>query len=250
MLPFSSVGSGPVTIVFLHFFGGSSCEWTKVVNLLAPSFRCVAADAPGFGDGSGIEGYTVEEMTQSVLVLLDSLSSEPVILAGHSMMGKVAMVAASRRPANLIGLILIAPSPLVPEPITEPDRITMAEAQATPGTAREFFLKGANLPLDPADIRQGIADVQRADPTAWRRWPQSGTREDWSQAIPTIDLTTLVVVGEKDKAIPLKFQRLHTMPHLPKGRLEVIPEAGHLTPYEAPAELAALISSFATELKP
>ena len=219
-----------------------------MVDELSAHFRCIAIDTPGFGSAGDLEGGTVEELTEILIGLIRSVAPEPCILVGHSMTGKVSMVAASRQPENLIGMVLVAPSPLVPEPIPEDGRIKMAGAQASPASAREFVKQGAKRELSERDIEIGIEDVLRANPVAWRRWPQSGTREDWSAAIPSIDLPTLLVVGEDDPAIPLAFQKKHTLPHLKNGVLKIIPGTGHLVPYEAPKELAKLILSFAATL--
>ena len=236
------------TLILQHFFGSSSREWDKVTAELQPHFRCIAVDSPGFGEANQLEGATVEEQADVLLNLLRTLSPEPCFVVGHSMTGKVSMVAASRFPDNVVGMVLVAPSPLRPEPIVEQARAVMAAAQTSTATAREFFLKGAQRSMSEKDIETGVQDVLRANPIAFRRWPQSGTREDWSKAIPATELPTLLVVGEDDPAIPLAFQQEHTLPHLRKGNLKVLPGTGHLVPYEAPRELATLILSFAADL--
>ena len=48
-LSYSDTGSGANTLVFLHYFGGSSRTWQPVIDLLAPDFRCVALDLRGWG---------------------------------------------------------------------------------------------------------------------------------------------------------------------------------------------------------
>ncbi len=249
MLPSSVSGSGEITLLFLHYFGGSRVEWDAVVGGLEGRFRCVAADAPGFGQARGMQGYTVEEMTQQVLALIRSLGDGPVVLVGHSMMGKVGIVVASRAPKNLFGLVLVAPSPLEPEPMTEEARTEMVAARETEDGAKKFFLKGAKSKLSEAVVKQGTEDVLRSHATAWRRWPQSGSREDWAEAIPPLAIPALLVVGELDEAIPLEFQSMRTMSHLKDARLEVIRGVGHLLPYEAPERLVELIAEFVDGLK-
>jgi len=49
-LHFTDVGKGKVTLVFLHYFGGSSNSWGKVIAELSHVFRCIAIDLPGFRD--------------------------------------------------------------------------------------------------------------------------------------------------------------------------------------------------------
>ena len=43
---------GKTTLVFLHYFGGSSRTWSKLIRRLQPYFRCIAPDLPGFGNSA------------------------------------------------------------------------------------------------------------------------------------------------------------------------------------------------------
>ena len=43
----AQAGSGEHALVFLHFWGGSSREWSSVIDGLSPRFHCVALDARG-----------------------------------------------------------------------------------------------------------------------------------------------------------------------------------------------------------
>ena len=241
--------SGSIALLFLHFFGSSQREWHHVVQRMSNRYRCVTADMPGFGDAAAVEGYTVQRMSEYVRALLDHLSPSPVILVGHSMSGKVSMVVANQPPANLAGLVLVAPSPLLPEPMTEEASATMAVANTSQAKAAEFVRGGHALPISKDDEQFAIADVLRANPDAWKAWPESGAREDWSMSVRRIALPSLLVAGELDRAIPLDFQRKHTAPLLADGRMHVIAGAAHLLPFEAPEELATAIGGFVEELE-
>lgn len=234
-------------LLFLHYFGGSKREWDGVIARLGGRFECVAVDAPGFGDAASVDGFTVQEMVAWLLLLDTCHLLQGCVVVGHSMMGKVAMVAAAQG-MNVAGMVLVAPSPLEPEPMTEEARAKMVEARGSEAGAREFFMKGAKRELSEAMIRQGTEDVLRSDAEAWRRWPQSGSREDWSGAVEPIEVPCLVVVGALDEAIPLVFQREKTMGHLKEARLEVLEGVGHLVPYEAAEELSGLIEGFVGEV--
>jgi pimeloyl-ACP methyl ester carboxylesterase len=252
-IPYSMMCTDPmggriITLVFLHYFGGSHLAWNKVVARLKHRYTCLALDAPGFGDAAGERGYSVEDMAQGLLTTLHTLASARVVLIGHSMTGKVAMAAASRLPVNLVGLVLVAPSPLEPEPMDEESRMMMADAQQSIDTARSFFIKGAYRQLSAEDIQQGSADAMRAHPEAFKHWPLYGSREDWSNAVPTLEINSLVIVGEEDKAIPLEFQKRYTMHHLRHTQLKTIKGAGHLLPYEAPEEVAECIETYIHDL--
>ena len=88
-----------------------------------------------------------------------------------------------------------------------------------------------------------ITDVLRADRAAWLAWPDSGSLEDWSDRITALRIPAYLICGSEDKAIPLDFQREHTLPLVEAsgGRLIVIQDAAHMLPNEAPDELTAAI---------
>ena len=244
MLPHTVTGTGKTALLFLHYFGGSQRTWSHVVDSLSKDHRCITADLPGFGDAAVIPGYTVADMQDAVRELVASLAPSPVVLIGHSMGGKVAMTLAAEPPENLQQVILVAPSPLVPEPMTEEQRATMTVANETREGAQQFVKNGA-LALSEADVQTGVEDVLRANEEAWKAWPQHGTREDWSQRITKFAVRTDLIVGEHDEAIPLPFQRKHTLPlvEVSGGTLITIPNAAHMLPYEAPRELAVAIAT-------
>lgn len=243
MLTFTEHSSDNTTLVFLHYFGGSQHTWHHVVEALKPTHRCITVDLPGFGDSRNIPGYSVAEMAEQVRALLQSLAPSPVVLIGHSMGGKVSMLLAADPTENLQQVILVAPSPLQPEPMTEEQRATMTVANTSENTAKDFVNNGAASALRHEDERIGIEDVLRTHPDAWTAWPQSGTREDWSDRIHNVAVHTDLIMGELDQAIPLAFQQKYTLPLIQPGggQFIVIAAAAHMLPYEAAPELAIAI---------
>ena len=72
-------------------------------------------------------------------------------------------------------------------------------------------------------------------------------RADSTDVLGTIDVPTLVVVGDEDVVTPPKEAR--TMHERIKGsRLEIIPGAGHLSNLERPAAFNAALSDFVGSL--
>jgi pimeloyl-ACP methyl ester carboxylesterase len=245
MLPYTESGAGETVLVFLHFFGSSRREWRHVTERLAGTHRCIAADMVGFGEASGMTGYSVTEMATHVRTLIEHFAPSPVVLVAHSFSGKAAMVLAAEPPANLSKLILVAPSPLVPEPIADDARAKMRIRNQTREGA-EAFIKGSHYrDLSDEDEQLAIEDVLRANEEAWLAWPDSGSLEDWSDRITELRVPATLIVGDKDQAVPLDFQRKHTLPLVEKagGKLIVIDGAAHMLPSEATAELVLAIQS-------
>ena len=75
-------------------------------------------------------------------------------------------------------------------------------------------------------------------------------RSDSSALLATLeDLPTMIVVGEQDVMTPVEMARAMASA-VPGARLEVVPNAGHLPPLEAPAAVNALLADFLKSLPP
>ncbi len=252
MLPFREHGpaDAPVTFLLLHFFGGSHREWDGIVERLSPTYRTLAADLPGFGEAKALEGLSVQALTDRIRTLLSYLAPAPVILVGHSMPGKAAMVVAADPPPNLRGVILVAPSPLGGEPMSNQQRQNQTVANTTRAHAEAFTTPGFYGKPDPAQFEQAVEDVLAASDEAFHDWPLNGTKEDWRDRIQAFRVKTILVVGAEDKAVALELQKRETLPMVTAsgGRMHLLPNAAHLTPYQQPAELAAIFHQFAQEV--
>jgi len=226
-----------LTFLALHYWAGSGREFDLVAPLLPPGSRLLAPDLPGFGAQAAPAGfdYSVNSYADWVAQYIADNDIADYQLIGHSMSGKIAMALAARRPAGLVGLVLLSPSPPTPEPISDADRAASLAAYGQRAEAEKTFATITNLPL-PAEWRANvIADNLRTTQAAWDAWLRHGSREDISALMPRLAVPCRLLVGEHDRAIPPDAQRRQTLPLLPAGTtLEVVPGAGHLLPLEAP----------------
>ncbi len=96
-------------LVFVHGFPLSRGCWQPQVDDLSSSFRTVAPDLPGFGGRQAAPtAVTMDSFADDVASLVADLGTGPVVLAGHSMGGYVALAFARRHPELLRGLVLVA----------------------------------------------------------------------------------------------------------------------------------------------
>ncbi|QKZ11806.1 alpha/beta fold hydrolase [Spirosoma sp. KUDC1026] len=235
-------GSGALTLVFLHYFGGSALEWQAVMNQLADEYKCVAIDLRGCGDSDATEtGYSVEDMADDVAALIQDLSIDQFVLVGHSMSGKVVLQLASRQPKGLRQLLLVSPSPPRPEPIPDKDRQEMLAGHGQRSAAEQTFEKITVRPVSDEVKEQIIADNLRTSTSAWNAWLTLGSKEDIADQMVSISVPAAIIVGSDDKALAPEVQPELTIPYLKNVTIETIEEAGHLLPWETPDELAAFI---------
>ena len=243
-------GRGDLSLVFLHYWGGSSRTWRKLIAALPNSLHTVAIDHRGWGESDApASGYGLVDLANDAQGVIEALDLKRYILVGHSMGGKVAQLMASRRPKGLIGLALVAPSSPPPLAIPPEARETMAGAYSTResvGMAIDHMLTAKVL--SPKDREQVIEDSLRGAPQAKAAWPWSTSLEDISRDVAAINVPTLVIAGELDRVDSVDTLKAELLPRIPHAVMHVMPGAGHLSPLESSDELARLIVDFTDAL--
>jgi pimeloyl-ACP methyl ester carboxylesterase len=240
-------GAGETALVFLHHWGGSSLTWEGVASRLRTDFRCIAIDARGAGDSQApAVGFSTHDHATDALNVISALSLDRYILVGHSMGGKAAQLLASSRPSGLVGLVLVASSPLSPMAIGDAQRVQMKAAYQSED-AVEWTLSNVLLgsPVSAADRRQLIADALRLSPEARLGWIETGSREDLRAFAAKVEVPVTIVAGTLDRVDPIEVVKSHIVPSYPGAAAHFLADKGHLLPVEAPEAIANLISSSA-----
>ncbi|MBI1182309.1 MAG: alpha/beta fold hydrolase [Alphaproteobacteria bacterium] len=105
-------GANRPLLVFAHATGFNAGTYRELLAPLAGRFRIVAPDQRGHGfseapaDPDRLGSW--EAFRDDLVALLDALG-EPALLSGHSMGGRVAMLAAASRPEMARGLVMVEP---------------------------------------------------------------------------------------------------------------------------------------------
>nr|QIZ01351.1 alpha/beta fold hydrolase [Streptomyces sp. S1D4-11] len=243
-------GCGPA-LVFLHYWGGSHRTWRPVVERLGPAQAFVSYDHRGWGESTTAPGpYGMERLADDAQHVIDELGYGEYVVVGHSMGGKVAQVLASRRPAGLKGLVLVAPAPPAPVGVTPELQEVMFHAYDTPDTInRSIDLVLTNGGLGEEARRQVHDNSSRAGDAARLSWPRQGLVEDFADVVGAIDVPVLVPAGSHDKVDPPQVLREHLLPKIPTADLTELDGTAHLSPLEVPDQVASYITAFVTELR-
>lgn len=240
-------GAGDLPLVFLHYWGGSSRTWRHVTSKLAKSHRTIATDHRGWGQSDAPpSGYGLVDLAADAEGVIGARGLQRYILVGHSMGGKVAQLMASRRPAGLAGLVLVAPSPPSPMQLPLEARQGMVGAYAT----RETIIPTVEQvltekPLGPEDLETVVSDSLKGAAPAKAAWPLVTSQEDITREVRAIDVPTLVIAGERDQVDSVATLRAELMSRIRHAVLHVVPGTGHLSMLESPDAVARLISDFA-----
>jgi pimeloyl-ACP methyl ester carboxylesterase len=252
-IAFDDVGSG-LPVVFLHAFPLNRTMWDPQVTALVAECRCIAMDLRGLGESADAEPYSMDQYADDVVGLLDTLQIERAVVVGCSMGGYVAF-ALWRRHRSRIRAFVFA------------DTQVGADASATAERRRELMVIAgsqgstavANMQiagLVGKTTRDKRPDIFDAMHRMMAQAPEPGIiggleamihRPDSTPDCATIDVPTLIVVGEEDVLTPPKeARRLHEL--IAGSRIEVLRHAGHLSNVERPAAFNTVVSEFLASL--
>jgi pimeloyl-ACP methyl ester carboxylesterase len=257
ILSYSDDGPGRA-VVLLHGFPLSRAMWVEQIPDVGAMYRVIAPDLRGHGGSPAPEGvYTMDDMADDVIQTLDSLHiSEPVVLGGLSMGGYVALSLVLRYPQRVRALMLMD---------TQAAADSIEAAATREVTAKSVLEAGAATPIvDPMIGRLFSPLTRERRPervTPLREVIEQTTargiagalrgmaiRPDRRADLARISVPTLVLVGEDDVITPPAVAR-SLAEAIPGAHLEVIPEAGHMAPYENPSVVNAAILIFLRSLE-
>ncbi|MEM9266996.1 MAG: alpha/beta hydrolase [Cyanobacteria bacterium P01_F01_bin.13] len=103
-------GSG-TPVVFVHGYGGHSEDWAAQVDALVPRYSAVVLDNRGHGEScitSDSAAYTVPEMVEDLISVVEHLKLSKLHLVGHSIGGAVVQEYARARRGTVASLSLVA----------------------------------------------------------------------------------------------------------------------------------------------
>lgn len=248
-IAFDDIGSG-LPVVFLHAFPLNRTMWEPQIGALVAEARCIPVDFRGFGDSAASPPYTMDRYADDVAAVLDALSIERAVVVGLSMGGYVAFALWRRHRARIRGLVLADTRAVADTPDGLEKRreiIRVAETQGSTGVAN-MQIAGL-VGKSTRDKRPDIYDaMHRMMAQGYVEGIVGATqammaRPDSTPTLATIDVPTLVVVGEEDAITPRKdAEALHR--GIPGSRLEVLQKAGHLSNVERPAAFNTVMSEF------
>lgn len=105
-LYYEDVGDGH-PLFFIPGFGGVGSFWRNQVNFLKGRFRVITIDQRGAGASArSQQEYSLDQMSEDVLTVMDAAGIEAAVLVGHSTGGAIAQRLAVWTPNRVSGLLL------------------------------------------------------------------------------------------------------------------------------------------------
>jgi 3-oxoadipate enol-lactonase len=240
-------------LVLVHGLAYDRAGWGRFPDLLAEHFRVVLIDNRGVGESDAPPGpYTVAEMAEDVVGVLDELGIERTHLFGVSLGGYIAQELTLTHPGRVEKLVLCSTAPGGPKAVPMP--VATQQVFATyPTMEREAGLRmfvenslGARGVRERPELVEEIFQYRLGHaPTveAWVAQATAGATYDSYDRIGAIDVPTLVVHGDADVVVdPGNAALLGEL--IPNARVELIPDRGHLMVWEDSERVAELVTEF------
>jgi 3-oxoadipate enol-lactonase len=250
-LEYEEFGDGPA-VVFLHAFPHNQCMWQPQWEALSPQFRIVAPNLYAFGaDGST---FSVEQMADDVVALLDYLQiEEPVVLAGLSMGGYAAMALVRRYPQRVRALILADTRGEADSEEAQANRNKLIARAREEGAGAvweavkdKMFSPASQNKADVLEFADAIA-AQQSTSQVVGALQALRDRPDARLNLGEIAVPTLVIVGEDDAVTPPQLAQ-DLANSIPNAQLATIPQAGHLSNLEQPQRFNQAVLQFTQAL--
>jgi pimeloyl-ACP methyl ester carboxylesterase len=234
-------------LVFLHGASGLLAD-TGFLDALARSYHVLAPELPGYGESTGED--LLEDMLDFALHgwdVIDALHVERPHLVGHSMGGMIAAEMASVAPRDLGKLVLVAaaglwldahPIPdlfafqlhdfaqmLFHDPVRGAAQLTAGIDASNPDAVKQFYIAHSRRLAMAGKILFPI--------------PNRGV----AKRLYRVRAETLVLWGEGDRMVPPVYaERWASL--MPGAKVAMIPDAGHMVPWEQPDRFVSEVSTF------
>jgi pimeloyl-ACP methyl ester carboxylesterase len=262
-------------IVFLHATGFNALTYRAMLQPLAERLHVLAIDARGHGLTTLPArrfGYTSwRRHRDDVIALLEQHCTAPVTLAGHSMGGTVALLAAAKRPDLISSLALIEPViapaqfyalielPLGPMiagwlfPLARnaakraarfPDRETALRAFTGRGVFKSFSPEMLEDYLTDGLTEDARGGLRLSCSPAYEGATFTAQRHDPWGALRRVSCPLVLLRGsERSTIAQAAMHRLAALK--PEARVATVEGAGHMLPMERPDRARAAIESAA-----
>lgn len=260
-----------VAMLLVHGFGNDAHIWDDFAPGFADYYRVLALDQRGHGDSAwALHGeYEYEHFVADLTNVCDNLGIERLVLVGHSLGGRVAMLFAGLHSERLAGLVIVDSAPEIDARGStriqlevgehrDPSFANHAEYEALllhnypaakPEAIRRMARSGLKkrddgrlvLKMDPV-LRGAVGELPTEQERAARE--EANTASMWA-ALEKITCPTLVVRGAASDIVSPETADRMVEESLTQGQLAVVGRAGHSVMTDNPEEFRQVVATFA-----
>ena len=225
---------GRTPVLMIQGLGASKNAWNLQRIAMATRFRIISFDNRGAGrSDKPTEPFTLEQMADDAIAVLDAAGIETAHIVGASMGGVISQIVAVKYPQRVRSLTLVCTACR-----NHPWRQELLQSWARTAEERgmiEVGKEAAQWVMSPRSFRRLVPAFTWMGPLAALRPRHSfvsqihailDTREDLVDQLSTITAPTMVIVGNQDILTP-RGDSEEIAERIPNAELVVISGAAH-----------------------
>lgn len=224
-------------LLMIQGLGYSSKFWFKQLPQLSKYFKVIIFDNRDVGrSDEAEEAYTIRDMTEDAVNLLEHIGIEKAHIAGVSMGGLIAQDLSVNNPDKVKKLILMDTHPGGPEYLESTEELWKEIGDVEGLSLKEAYKKGIEYAVTDDFLKNNQETVEkiiqmkldRPQPVqAFNRQFTAASQFDIRNQLKEIKSSTLVIHGKNDQIVPIKFAQ-QIAEEIPDAELQIIKKAGHL----------------------
>ncbi len=230
-------GKEGVPVLFCHGSGGGHHHWLFQLKRLPETISPIAVDLPGHGRSEGAPTDKVSLYRDWLHRFKEALGLGPIVLAGHSLGGAIALDYALCYADHLSGLILVGTGGRLR---VLPSFLETLKTGNVPVELTEY-LYGPEVPDDLYE--RGRQEVKSTEAAVYLADLSACDKFDVMEELHRINHPALILCGSNDQLTPVKYSR-YLEENLPRGRFELIEGAGHMVMIEKPHAVNEAVARF------
>jgi 3-oxoadipate enol-lactonase len=226
--------NGKTPVLMIQGLGASKNAWNLQRIAMATRFRCISFDNRGAGrSDKPTEPFTLEQMADDAIAVLDAAGIETAHVVGASMGGVISQIVAVKYPHRVRSLTLVCTA-CRNHPWRQDLLQTWAKTAEEKGMI-EVGKEAAQWVMSPRSFRRLVPAFTWMGPLAALRPRHSfvsqihailDTGEDLVDQLSTITAPTMVIVGNQDILTP-RGDSEEIAERIPNAELVVISGAAH-----------------------
>ena len=218
------VANADCNLVFVHGSPGGAGVWQAQFVNPFPGANLIAYDRPGFGGSGPAQGQPhLQEQVEALMTLLDHITTNQVLLVGHSYGSPICLLAALEHPDRIGGVLLIGGD-------VDPAKENPMWIEYLVGWRLDSWL----LPRSLRQCNREMLTIR-------------GDLEIMQRKLPNLSVPVVMLHGARDPLVPVENVawlqgQLDTVGEKELFTSIVHPEYNHFIPWEHPDAVAAAIA--------
>lgn len=233
-------------LIFSNSLGSEMMMWDELVPYLLPYFRILQYDTRGHGGSEVTAGkYTIEQLGEDVIDLMDDLKIETAYFCGLSMGGLIGQWLGLNHPERFEKLVLSNTGAKIGDDErwnTRIDTVTKQGIQTIANETMERWFTEDFRKQNPKRVTEIKAMFLRNNSTGYTNACAAVRDADFRGKVQNISIETLIITGDEDPVTNVE-QAEYLANKIPFAHLKVL-QARHLASTEIPKEYAQVLLDF------